>query len=491
MKKFIAILLSLILTLGLLACTSGSDEGSTGTKGGASSSQGSAEGSGTSGTDAAPGTQGGSQTAGGDDPSPVTGEFEVCGVRFRLDGDGEQSKLSYKYPKSFESNHSRTSGDQLSYRLDKDGSAVFYISVTLFDDPDPGVSGGYTDVKDATESISKNKDNRDFNTGDVEKNGINWTHLSYKAHYAMDDSNRAFSDYFFDGSEGLYAVRFTYVDEKDVNADFESAFLSAVAYSGTFPEPGTDTPVTEGSEGLKYYDEGEYYTVTGMGSFEGTELVIPSHYNGKTVGCVDEDAFYGENIVSLTIPATVMYIREDAFEECRKLETINFSEGLISIGDGSFGGCSALTGVTIPASVERISRSAFRECSALTEVTVLGKPTVANYAFADCTVLKKVTFSSESNLPYEIKPEAFSRCSALEKVVLSEGIETIEGFCFENCSGLKEVYLPLSLGEIGNSAFYNTGSFKIFYAGSEEDWAKIKIGNNNGQFGEIEYECKW
>ena len=52
------------------------------------------------------------------------------------------------------------------------------------------------------------------------------------------------------------------------------------------------------------------------------------------------------------------------------------------------------------------------------------------------------------------------------------------GFMF--ASNLKSITIPNSVTSIGSNAFYNCTRLKrVYYTGSEEDWAKISIGSNN------------
>lgn len=56
---------------------------------------------------------------------------------------------------------------------------------------------------------------------------------------------------------------------------------------------------------------------------------------------------------------------------CARIEEVVIDEGVTSIGDWSFYGCTSLTEITIPDSVTSISYGAFAGCSSLREITIL------------------------------------------------------------------------------------------------------------------------
>lgn len=102
-----------------------------------------------------------------------------------------------------------------------------------------------------------------------------------------------------------------------------------------------------------------------------TEVVIPSHINGKPVDLINSGCFRGstaENataeqiactkIKSVVIPGTISEIGKDAFKGCISLENVILTEGLEHIRTSAFEGCEKLTEINLPQSLLSISGSA-------------------------------------------------------------------------------------------------------------------------------------
>ena len=74
---------------------------------------------------------------------------------------------------------------------------------------------------------------------------------------------------------------------------------------------------------------------------------------------------------------------------------------------------------------------------------------------------------------------AFSQNQHLEIANIPLGIEVLGNGAFSNCLNLKVVSLPTSIKEIGFNCFFNCTSLeRLNYAGSKEEWKKIKRGSN-------------
>ena len=194
------------------------------------------------------------------------------------------------------------------------------------------------------------------------------------------------------------------------------------------------------------------------------------------VTSVGNYAFRGcTNLTAITLPDSVTRIGSDAFMSCSALTAITLPKGVTTIGNEAFYGCSALTAVTIPDSVTSIGGSAFRACSALTTVTIPDSVTsIGSYAFSSCGALTSVTMGS--GVAY-IDDDAFYSCSSLQKVTISD-IAAWLRISFGNVDSnplyrahnlylddelLTDLVIPGTVTEIGKFALYGCTSITSVY----------------------------
>ena len=142
------------------------------------------------------------------------------------------------------------------------------------------------------------------------------------------------------------------------------------------------------------------------------------------------------------------------------------------IGESAFANQSSIQTIKFPAKLKQIGAKAFANCTGLTEVTlpdtIVG---VGKYVFSGCTALKKATLNKGR---INIVAGMFANCTALSEVVIPDTVENVNIYAFLNCKSLKNLKLPASIKEISISAFDGAGITTVKYAGTREQWKKIK-----------------
>ncbi|MBQ6159878.1 MAG: leucine-rich repeat protein [Oscillospiraceae bacterium] len=159
------------------------------------------------------------------------------------------------------------------------------------------------------------------------------------------------------------------------------------------------------------------------------------------------------------MPSSVTTISFKAFSDCIGLTAVTISESVISIDDGAFQNCTALTEIILPAGLQKLGSEeigsgnvgAFQDCTGLTEVTIpAGVTTIGAYTFSGCTGLTAVTISEGVT---SIGWDAFYGCIGLTAVTIPASVTTIGPDAFSGCIGLTTVTIPNSVTSIGHSAF--------------------------------------
>ncbi|GMI44350.1 hypothetical protein TrCOL_g2282 [Triparma columacea] len=134
------------------------------------------------------------------------------------------------------------------------------------------------------------------------------------------------------------------------------------------------------------------------------------------------------------MPQTAVYYGDTGgLRGNRELTEVTFAEGVTTIGNYAFNGCSSLTAITIPEGVTTIGYGAFQECSSLAAITIPDGVTMIYYgAFMGCSSLTSITIPDSVTI---IEYQAFSGCTALTKFSLSPAVY-LGPYCFSNCTAL-------------------------------------------------------
>ncbi|MBQ7985713.1 MAG: leucine-rich repeat domain-containing protein, partial [Clostridia bacterium] len=159
----------------------------------------------------------------------------------------------------------------------------------------------------------------------------------------------------------------------------------------------------------------------------------------------------GKKDTSYTIPGSVTFIGDWAFNYCTGLTKITIPDSVTSIGDWAFNYCTGLTRINIPDSVTSIGDWAFKNCTGLTSITIPDRVTsIGGYVFYNCTGLTSINIG---NSVISIGDGAFSNCTGLTSVTIPDSVTTIGESAFLSCTGLTNINIGNSVTSIGNSTF--------------------------------------
>lgn len=250
-----------------------------------------------------------------------------------------------------------------------------------------------------------------------------------------------------------------------------------------------------------------YKTVTdrsyaAVEEYIGTELqvVIPGKFENIPVTVISELAFEDKEIVSVDIPESVTSIGGLAFSNCSRLKSITIPNGVSIIGDNAFLECTALESVFISESVTRIGEGLLMGCSNLKNIFV-DKNNPVYHSMGDCLIeseSKTLIFGASSCvIPSDgsvtkIGAYSFWCNENLTHLVIPEDVISIECDAFSGCLKLESVVIPATVTSIGDYAFKGCSSLgKVYYTGSEEDWAKISIGSYNDHLKKANIVCNY
>lgn len=200
-------------------------------------------------------------------------------------------------------------------------------------------------------------------------------------------------------------------------------------------------------DGIYYIiDEHEKYARIGAGHNNLYEVVIPEFLTiddeKYPVTQIDEYAFSGSNLVSVTIPNSVKNIGKWAFSWCPNLTTVTIGNGL-----------------------ESIRMDAFERSNKISTVNI-----------SDIESWCKITFETINSNPLSIARHLYMNGSEVNEIVIPNSISSIEKYAFYNCQSLTSVTIPKSVTSIGMQAFWGCSITKVNIS-DVEAWCKIDFAN--------------
>lgn len=143
---------------------------------------------------------------------------------------------------------------------------------------------------------------------------------------------------------------------------------------------------------------------------------------------ISTNCFYNSGLKSITIPAGVTSMGENAFKNCTSFTSITYVNPTItSLANGLFQN-TALESSNIPNGVTSIGNYCFYQCSSILYNSMPNSlTTLGDYAFAESSI-------GFIELPFitNIGSRAFYNCLNLSELIIYDGVPTIASDAFEN-----------------------------------------------------------
>lgn len=167
-------------------------------------------------------------------------------------------------------------------------------------------------------------------------------------------------------------------------------------------------------------------------------VVTQSSYILSTVREIGDYAFYDCYMLkSVPVPYGVKSIGEYAFGNCTKLEKVTIPESVVSIGDGAFAYCQLLKEVRLPERMDDMGEGVFTWCRALESISLPdGITRIGDEMFTVCTQLTELTIPESVT---SIGHSAFYCCTGLTSLTIPKGVTQIGDLAFAECELLERV----------------------------------------------------
>lgn len=199
----------------------------------------------------------------------------------------------------------------------------------------------------------------------------------------------------------------------------------------------------------------------------GSNLNIPA-----SVISIEQEAFAFSSISSLIIEGTSYIfinptnnkpieiyttINQDAFANCRNLNSVTFKDGFIDYDTAAFHE-SPLSSISL-GKIESIPNEAF-----LGMINLRGKieipdtvTSIGERAFSECYNIENIFFTANSRLT-TLNQAAFYRCTSLRTCTIPDCVNNIQPYTFYQCSSLQSITIPSQAENIYSYAFYECSS---------------------------------
>lgn len=224
---------------------------------------------------------------------------------------------------------------------------------------------------------------------------------------------------------------------------------------GTTPDTltGTSTTAAKWTPSHNYAEPGDYVITLTVDGEMGFNVSYPLLRHASTSDA--RNNAYGNAIRKVEISNGVKSIANNTFRGCSSLKAVSISNGVTSIGGNAFVDCYSLEYIIIPDSVKSFGGYAFAGCYSLNTISIPdGVTTISDYTFLNCYSLTSVSIP---NSVTSIGTGAFKTCKSLSSVKVPNSVTKIGDSAFAECSGVRyyDFIQHTAIPELTNSNAFN------------------------------------
>ncbi len=151
----------------------------------------------------------------------------------------------------------------------------------------------------------------------------------------------------------------------------------------------------------------------------------------------------GSLATSIGVPNNISKINDFAFIGCRSIKNVVLPDGLTEIGQRAFECCSSLESVSFADNLRVVGEDAFLGCTSMNKVDYVG----------EIDTWLDISFANEKANPLSAGASLCLSGEPLVELVIPSTVGEVGDFAFVNCSSIEKIVIPVAVTKISANAF--------------------------------------